>query len=68
MALLSDAQPSRVARSIVLSPRGAKNEVLSSDGLTSLINPTPGEKFSAAISSAGGVSCNTINAIICYKF
>ena len=39
IALLSDAQPSRVARSIVLilSPRGARNEVLSSDGLTSLI-------------------------------
>ena len=35
-SLLSDAQSSRVARSIVLS-RGAKNEVLSSDGLTLLI-------------------------------
>ena len=37
LLLLSDAQPSRVARSIVLSPRGAKNEVLSSNELTSLI-------------------------------
>ena len=37
LGLLSDAQPSRVERSIVLSP-GVKNEVLSSDGLTSLIN------------------------------
>ena len=35
--LLNDAQPSRVARSIVHSPRGARNEDLSSDGLTSLI-------------------------------
>ena len=32
--LLNDAQPSRVARSIVLTPRGARNEVLSSDRLT----------------------------------
>ena len=36
-ALLSDAQPSRVARSIALTPRRARNEVLSSDGLSLLI-------------------------------
>ena len=39
MLLLSDAQPSRIARSIALSPRhrGVRNEVLNSDWLTSLI-------------------------------
>ena len=38
--MLSDAQPSRVARSIMISPRGAKNEVLCRDWLTSLIKHT----------------------------